>query len=244
MGNHMKKQIAVLGVFSFLCGLAMAPEVAATTNATVYLVHGLPGADLGKAADLPVDISFNGMYKAKAFKHPTVSAALSLAAGTYAVNVYEAGMGPAAGTTPLIRKSIVLKEGEQASVVIHLTGAKKATLTKFTNDLSPVANKSARYVVHNTAAVSYFGAGFVPAAGEGHPLCIAEAIGYRNRFAVELDPKWGAEYFMGVIESSPDSELWLKKMLQVAADKVHLIYIVGTPKTATFQAITKTFALR
>jgi hypothetical protein len=241
----MKKYAAVPVIALFLCILVTAPGLAATTKATVYLVHGLPGKDIGKTADIPVDISFNGLYKAKAFKLLQVSPALSLAAGSYSLKVYEAGLGPANAAAPLIQKSIVLGEGEQATVIIHLTSAKKATLTKFTNDLSPVANRASRFIVHGTAAVSAFAAGFThPTWPDGHPLYQADAIANGNKIAVEITPQYGVTYFFEVTEANEDAYRLFSKMMPILANKVNLIYVIGAPKTATFNVIIKSLTVK
>ena len=40
--------------------LGLAHASAAVAHGTVYVVHGIPGDDIGLPTDLPVDISVNG----------------------------------------------------------------------------------------------------------------------------------------------------------------------------------------
>jgi hypothetical protein len=236
----MKKSILVV-VTLVLAGLAWAaPGVQAATKCTFYVVHGLPGLDIAKAADLPVDVAFNNVYVVKALKFGKTSAALKLDPGSYAVKVYEAGQGPTAAATPLIQTAVVLAENEQASVVLHLTKAGKATLTKFANDLSKIVGGSGRIVVHCLIAGADMGFYFLNNKYEGgHPLNLIDWLPAGNKCAMEVSPAWGTSYKLEVIESKPNAPTFLQKDFSVVANKVLLIYIVGTVRTSSLTVITK-----
>lgn len=109
----MHKRVAVAGIVSLLFASALAPGLAAATKATVYIVHGLPGKDIGKAADLPVNVTFNGVHKALDYRLFRVSPALKINPGAYAVKVYEAGTD---GTTPLVLKTSLVEKKQGPSL--------------------------------------------------------------------------------------------------------------------------------
>jgi len=64
----------MIGALLFVA-VGVASAAAAPAKCTFYVVHGIPGQDIGKAADLPVDVSFNGVYVVKALKYGKISAA-------------------------------------------------------------------------------------------------------------------------------------------------------------------------
>lgn len=233
----MRKGVIVVGVL-LLAGMAwVAPCAQAATKCTFYVVHGLPGQDIGKAADLSVDVAFNGAYVAKALKFGKVSNAVKLDPGSYAVKVYEAGQT----ATPLVQATVVLAENEQASVVLHLTKTGKAALSKFTNDLSKPAAGTGRIVVHALIAGADMGYWFEnnKAGEDGHPLTLVDWVPAGAKYAMEIGVAWGASYTLEVIESKPNAPTFLRKVANVLAGKVQLFYVIGTAGTSSMTVITK-----
>jgi hypothetical protein len=132
-----------IGALPLAAGLAMAPNAAAADDATVTVVHGVPG--------LTVDVFANGKELLPDFKPGTVTDALKLPAGSYDLAVFANGQGP--GGTPAIKADNVdVPAGANASVVAHLDAAGKPKLSVFVNDTSKVAAGKARLTVRHTAA--------------------------------------------------------------------------------------------
>jgi hypothetical protein len=105
-----------IGALPLAAGLAMAPNAAAADDATVTVVHGVPG--------LTVDVFANGKELLPDFKPGTVTDALKLPAGSYDLAVFANGQGP--GGTPAIKADNVdVPAGANASVVAHLDAAGK-----------------------------------------------------------------------------------------------------------------------
>ena len=241
----MKKAIVFCCAGLFLAAGGAVPHLAAANKAAVYLVHGLPGQDIGKTSALPVDITFNDVTRAKALKLAKVSAALSFDPGSYSVKVYEAGTGGMTGAIPLITATVVLGDAENATVIIHLSAAKKAALSKFTNDFSKVANGWARFIVHHTASGSTLGPCLLNPRDEwGHPWYDADGMDNGNKALVEISPAYGASYSFQVWEFDWDPATLFRKTVPVQANKVTLIYIIGTPKTDTFNIVTITKSVK
>lgn len=241
----MKKAAVIIGSLVFVWIVLAAPGAQAATKCTFYIVHGIPGQDIGKAADLPVDVSFNGAYLVKALKFGKVSAALKLDAGSYGVKVYESGMGPAAAPTPLIQATVVLADNEQASIVLHLTKAAKATLAKFTNDLSKIANANGRIVVHALIAGVDMGYMFTNNKYEhGHPMNTIDLLQNGNKCAMEVGTADGSAYTLEVIESKENAPTLTRKAVSILPNKVQLIYVVGTANTTSIAVITKVIAVK
>jgi hypothetical protein len=236
----MRRTVILVSVL-LLFGLAWAaPGIQAATKCTYYVVHGLPGQDIGKAADLSVDVAFNNVYVVKALKFGKISAALKLDPGSYAVKVYEAGQGPTTGATPLIQATVVLGENEQASVVLHLTKAGKAGLSKFTNDLSKPVTGTGRVVVHALIAGAEMGYWFNNNGGQdGHPLTLVDWVPAGAKYAMEVGVAYGAAHTLEVIESRPNAPTLLQKGITVVSGKVQLLYVIGTAKTSSMAVIAK-----
>ncbi|MFD5949654.1 DUF4397 domain-containing protein [Streptomyces collinus] len=129
------------------CALALgvsAPALAAQQQdkAMVSVFHGIPG--------MTVDVYANGDELIGDFKPGTVTDPLSLDAGSYDIQIFEAGKGP--GGTPALEKKIEVPEGANATVAAHLSADGDPELTAFTNDVSQVDAGKSRLTVRHVAA--------------------------------------------------------------------------------------------
>lgn len=128
------------------CALALgvsAPALADQQDkAMVSVFHGIPG--------MTVDVYANGDELIGDFKPGTVTDPQSLDAGTYDIQIFEAGQGP--DGTPALEKKIEVPEGGNATVAAHLSADGKPELTAFTNDVSQVDAGKARLTVRHVAA--------------------------------------------------------------------------------------------
>ncbi|KQZ89155.1 hypothetical protein ASD62_07400 [Phycicoccus sp. Root563] len=115
----------------------------AAGEATVTVVHGIPGAT--------VDVYANGDALLTDFKPGTVTDPVKLPAGTYDLKVTAANAG-ADGKAVVEAKGVAVPAGANVSVVAHLTADGKPVLTPFVNDVSRVAAGKARLTVRHTAA--------------------------------------------------------------------------------------------
>jgi len=135
-----------VGVISLAAGAAVAaPAVsafAASGNATVTVVHGIPGT--------PVDVYANGSKILSDFTFKTVTKPLSLPAGSYTIDLRKAGA--AAGSAPILAATEQVPAGANVTLVADLTAAGKPALTPFVNDTSAVGAGHGRLVVRHTAA--------------------------------------------------------------------------------------------
>ncbi|MEQ8148088.1 DUF4397 domain-containing protein [Streptomyces sp. OP7] len=121
---------------------AMAADSAAQDTAMVSVVHGIPG--------MTVDVYANGDELLSDFEPGTVTEPQSLDAGTYDIQVFEAGQGP--DGTPALEKEVEVAEGDTATIAAHLTADGKPQLTAFADDVSKVDAGKARLTVRHVAA--------------------------------------------------------------------------------------------
>lgn len=145
----MKARAYGLALVLSLC----VPAVAAA--AQVYVVHGIPGQDVGAAAELPVDICLAGGSLVGGLTGVTfggIAGPLDLPAGKYDLEVRLSGGGACAG--PLaVANTVYLALGESVSIVAHLGEQGAPALTKFTNDVRALGHERTRLVVRHGAAV-------------------------------------------------------------------------------------------
>ena len=154
---------AILAIVA-LAAAALAPAAQAdgrwskNRNASLTLVHGIPGDSVGATRDLPVQIRvyrlFDGTKVFDGVTFPTVDGPLSVKPGIYRIQVRVTG-------TPLVlTRWTYISPGENVSAVAYLTDSgrlgnpagKPATqLGIFTNDVSSPGAGKARVIVRHLA---------------------------------------------------------------------------------------------
>ena len=123
---------------ALVSGSGMSGADSTAGDATVTVVHGIP--------DTPVDVYVNGADVLPDFTFGTVSPALSLAPGTYAVAVKAHGT-----STTLLSATETLTGGENATIVANLDAGGSPTLNVFANPTSSAPAGDAWLLVRHTA---------------------------------------------------------------------------------------------
>jgi hypothetical protein len=124
-------------------GFAAATPAQAADDATVSVLHGVPGAT--------VDVYANGEPLLTDFEPGTLTDPTALPAGTYDLKVTEAGAG-ADGEAVIEANGVDVPAGANVTVVAHLDADGQPVLTPFANDTSQVDAGKARLTVRHTAA--------------------------------------------------------------------------------------------
>jgi hypothetical protein len=137
-----RRAIAV-AVLALAAAAAAGTPAQAAENATVSVLHGVPGAT--------VDVYANGKALLKNFKPGTLTDPQKLPAGSYDLKVTAAGAG-AGGAAVIQANDVEVPAGANVTVVAHLGADGKPRLTPFVNDTSKVAAGKARLTVRHTAA--------------------------------------------------------------------------------------------
>lgn len=123
--------------------VGMSTPAWAADNATVSVLHGVPGAT--------VDVYANGEPLLTDFTPGTLTDPVSLPAGDYDLKVTAAGAG-ADGEAVIEANDVTVPGGANITVVAHLQENGSPTLTPFVNDTSQVAAGQGRLTVRHTAA--------------------------------------------------------------------------------------------
>ncbi len=127
-------------------------------NASLSLVHGIPGDSLGAAQDLPVQVRVYRLFdNTKVFDdviYKTVAGPLEVRSGWYRIQVR------VNGTSIKLTRWTYLSRGENVSAVAYLTdsgrlsdpaGKPSPKLGVFTNDVSDTGAGNARVIVRHLA---------------------------------------------------------------------------------------------
>lgn len=132
--------------------LGLAGFAAAQNPAKVYVVHGIPGIDLGLPNALPVDVAINGACAITNFQFGQIVGPVDLPADTYsvAIQLYDE-TGNCGGAVAIGPVDLTFEAGKIYTVIAHLTDAGAPTASLFTNDLGPTGPGNTRLIVHHTA---------------------------------------------------------------------------------------------
>ena len=139
-----RRSILVLAALMIASLMTAAPAVAAGhTDARLTVVHGIP--------DVPVDIYVNGAKTLENFQPNTVTDPIPLPNGSYEIDIYTAGDGPAVAAMPVLSTELQLPPGGNVTAVAHLTDTGGLALSAFLNDTTTTQPNDARLVVRHLA---------------------------------------------------------------------------------------------
>jgi hypothetical protein len=134
-----------------LC-IALGTYGFAADNAYLYVVHGIPGRDVSSSLNpgFPIDVLIEGECQPRGLTFGASNGPLSFSAGTYEVQISEANTLAPCTNPPLADSQVTLTSGASVSVAASIMSG-QPTLLQFSDDLSPVAAGTARFVFANTA---------------------------------------------------------------------------------------------
>ncbi|MFC8349867.1 DUF4397 domain-containing protein [Streptomyces sp. NPDC057280] len=147
--------VGIAVTLSVTAGAASAQQRAADDQATVSVLHGVPG--------LTVDVYAGDKELIPDFKPGTLTDPMKLDAGSYDIKIFKDGEGP--DGSPAIEKTVDVPAGANATLVAHLTADGKPALDAFVNDTSKIPAGKARLTVRHVAA-----APAVDVRAEGKPV--------------------------------------------------------------------------
>jgi hypothetical protein len=145
--NVMSKTIAIAAVVSLL---SVSPTLA---QSYTYVVHGIPGRDLGAAysPSFPIDVSVDGTCIVKNAQFGNIIGPMAIPSGTVTVLAYTANAtNPCSGPAILGTRAGVVP-GQTISVVAGETINRALTFNPLLVDLTLVAPNSGRVVVYHQA---------------------------------------------------------------------------------------------
>ncbi|MCS6910584.1 MAG: DUF4397 domain-containing protein [Anaerolineales bacterium] len=228
----MKKLFATLIAFAIALSSFGATAASGHRDASVYVIHGIRGEDLGADPALPVDVSVNGACALKNFKFGEIVGPLSLPAGSYSIAISLADGGAGCTNPPVIGPAdIRFRPGENATVIAHLTESGAPTASKFTNRVRGLNERNARLVVRHTAAAPTVDIGVN--RGDREIRCLKHLS---NGGEVFTRVRAG-EYSVFVYPTGAATPVAGPIPANLEGDKVTVVYAVGTLSKGTFTVL-------
>jgi len=246
------KSMLLLGAFALFSGCALNSAFAQSPNASIYVVHGIPGHDVSAALDpaLPVDVQVDGsICLVSGLKFGDIAGPFTVPANTYSITISLANtVAPCTNSTLLGPASVTVTAGENASVVAYLSADGAPGVIAFENNLTSTPAGKSRLIVHHTAdapAVDItvghdtFFLGNNPIV---HPLATVHNV-TNGEQATDL-------FTSGRLWNYPETQVTLTPagkeapvigpyFFQLVPHTAYLIYAVGSLKTGSFTLISK-----
>ena len=139
----MKKRLLGVGVAAALAVSTMSVGSASAADASLNVVHGIPG--------VTVEVCVKGSVAIPGFAPGDVVAGVPLPAGAYDVKIV--GEGNTCDDPAILEAAgIELAGNKNYTAVAHLTEDGTPTLSLFTNQIRPPAKGIARLTIRHTAA--------------------------------------------------------------------------------------------
>ena len=139
----MRKRLLGLGVAATLAVSMLGVGTASAADASLNVVHGIPGVD--------VEVCVNGAVAIPGFNPGEVVTGVPLPAGTYDVKIVAAG-NTCDDEGILEADGVELARGKNYTAIAYLTADGSPTLGLFKNNVKALKSDTARLTVRHTAA--------------------------------------------------------------------------------------------
>ena len=225
------KKVFIFIVVAVVCGF-WSFTAAAQDNATVYVIHGIPGTDIGAPRALPVDVSVSGSCALKNFKFGDIAGPITLPAGKITVQISLADRSnPCGGTIAIGPATYTLLPGENASIIAYLTADSKPTARKYTNDATKVPGSRSRITVHHTAAAPLVDVSIQPKI---------QVNQFKNGERFTFEAKKGTAQ-VSIAPAGSATPAFGPISFDIEASKRYLVYAVGSVTNNTFTLLVKAY---
>lgn len=207
---------------------------AVNPGATAYVVHGIPGGDLGLDPALPVDVSVNGGCAIPGFTFGTITDGIALPAGDYTIAISLANpAAPCSNAAVIGPVTVPLAAKTSYAIVAHLTAAGAPTASLFTVDTSKPRRGQARVIAHHTAAAPSVDISLAPKRGAKLTLA---GVSNGQQGAVQVKP---GRYALAIAPAGSDTPVFGPANVKFAGSRTYLVFAVGKLDTGSFTLLTK-----
>jgi hypothetical protein len=219
-----------VGALAIVAIMAFSSSVWA--DASAYVVHGIPGGDLGLDPELPVDISVNGDCALQDFRFGDIAGPLSLPAGSYDIAISLADFEDACSNGPVIEvNGLVLEDDTSYSIVAHLDTNGAPVASAFVNNLSATGRGKSRVIVHHTANAPLVDVTVSREAdGTGPSLTIGD---FANGDQADAEVRPG-EWWVAIAPAGSMMPVFGPVFVELNPFTGYLVYAVGSVDTGSF----------
>lgn len=196
----------------------------------VYVVHGIPGQDLGLEPALPVDVSVNGACALEGFAFGDIVGPIALPADMYDIAISLANEDDPCGNDPVIDASVELMGGLNYSIVAYLDDGGSPTAGLFENDVTPTGRGKARLIVQHTANAP---AVDISVRRDGPRSPGLDIYDFMNgdQAAAEVRP---GEWYVAIAPAGSDMPVFGPVAVELSPYSAYLVYAVGSVDTGSF----------
>lgn len=222
-------------VFSLVGAMLITAVGTGTVNADghesmVYVVHGIPGQDLGLDPDLLVDVSVNGACALENFAFGDIVGPITLPADMYDIAISLANEDDPCGNDPVIEASVELMGGVNYSIVAYLDDGGSPTAGLFENDVTPTGRGKARLIVQHTANAPAVNISVRRDGPKSPGLDIYDFMN-GDQAAAEVRPgEWNVE----IAPAGSDIAVFGAVTVKLSPYAAYLVYAVGSVDTGSF----------
>jgi hypothetical protein len=211
LATSMALAAAAMTIPATSAAATVMPQAASARNATVNVVHGIPGLD--------VKVCIDGQPAIRGFQYGEKVVGVALPAGTHRVRVVAAGK--ACSSAKLLKHRYKLEPGRNYTIVAAVRPSGAPTLAAFNNRVGPTDAGKARLTVRHTAqapAVNVWANGTKLIGGTGFTW------GEQRTFAVPH-----GTYRAKVTLPGSKAAVIGPARLKLRTGKAYQIYAIGTP---------------
>lgn len=140
----MRRTTAITLLAGLTTAAFAAPALAADDDATVSVLHGVPG--------LTVDVYVDGEELIPDFAPGTLTEPMMLPEGSYDIEIYADGDDPASAEPALSAEGLEVPGGANLTLAAHLDADGAPMLSAYVNDVSMLDAGQARLTVRHAAA--------------------------------------------------------------------------------------------
>jgi hypothetical protein len=204
----VRKAFIIVGTLLFVVGTASATP-AASTKASVTIVHGLPG--------FTADIYLDGELLLNGFRPTSTAGPLRVSPRSYDVDIRP--VGAPADSPPALSATLPITAGSNISVVAHLTRAGESALTVFENTFRRLpAGRSLLHVRHV--------AGGPPLSVSFDGRLVKENLRFRGEWGTTTDP---GPHVISFGSSSANDPLIPSTDIDLEEGVARIVYVIGGP---------------
>jgi hypothetical protein len=211
-------------LFAVIAVLLMTSFAAADMHeATVYVVHGIPG--------VLVDVEVEGVGCAlQGFDFGDIAGPLSLPEGTYNIKIRPANAGSPCTEAPVLDLDVPFMAGENVTIVAHLDDMGNPTASKFDNDFSPTERGKARLIVHHTAYAPMVDIK-VSRNGGNSPKLMLTDVSNGDQAVAETRP---GDWYVSIMPAGSMDPVFGPAAVELEPFTAYRIYAVGDLAGGTF----------
>jgi hypothetical protein len=156
-------------------GAALLVAAASASASPAYVVHGIPGVDLGADPALPVDIKVDGACTLEGAEFGQVAGPVELPAGPKQIRMSLADATAPCDGAPAVTARVDVSIAETAILIAHLDQNGAPTVSRFTADAGPTDPHNGRLAVVHTARAPAVDLD-ISRVGREHPIATIEDL--------------------------------------------------------------------